>query len=151
MFQCEDLFGTITNTIDYKNRIVVPSFTGVVPQNKLLLFQDNDFFSIYSYHYFIQKVKKHYLGELEHANFLEEKHIIDAAYSHVLATVIVDLHNRIQIPKFVIDYYRLVQFDEMGKRLSSNVIVSGCNDHINVFRDRKTFDTFVRSKKRILN
>ena len=151
MFQCKDLFGTTINAVDCKNRVVVPSFTEVVPQDKLLLFQEENFLSIYSYYYFIQRIKKNYQNELNQANFLEEKRIIDEAYSRVLATVVVDLHNRIQIPKFVIDYYKFVQFDEVGKRLPSNVIVSGCNDHINVFRDMASFDMYVKSRKKNLN
>ena len=154
MFLHENLFGISEMGIDKKNRIVVPVFTGVQPKDQLLLLQDDEFFSIYESAYFLDYLFQLYGEKLNHLRYEEPdfwkvKQVYDDIFSRVVASVVVDSQRRIQLPSVVVDYYQLVGLDDANRKYSSSVIVRGCGDHVNVYRDIESMNKIIKSRKLI--
>ena len=139
MFGGDMIIGISEQSLDNKNRIILPKFTGASYEDELVLFQEEDNFSVYHMNYLIQKLgllEKNELLDLK--SFLVLKRRYDEIMSNVFAKCSVDRQKRILLPQLVVDYYQL----------SHSVIIRGAIDHVNVFKADKT-KSYVKKKSRV--
>ena len=141
----DEFLGVYFSKLDYKHRVNVPSFYGAEAGDELLLVAEGEYLSVYEKNHFKQKMIDSYSDSLvDSGNFLVMKRVNEKIFSNVFAVVKVDKQKRILLPKLVVDYYQL--HDE--------VIMKGCDDHINLYGSKEIFDKYsdgiklVDSKKR---
>ena len=120
------LLGTANIKMDAKNRIILPVFSGINAQEKVILFQEKDYFSIYKEDYFnkqIEKLEKEELIDLKHFLILKKRY--DELTSNIFSKVEVDNQRRIVIPKIIKECYDL----------KNQVCIRGAIDHLNVYNN----------------
>ena len=128
MFKTSNIIGTVKRNIDYKKRIVLPTFTDVKIGDNLVLLRDNSFYSIYLKSYFVNLVPFLEMEQLKKLReFLENKRVLDDRFNNVLSVNVVDKQKRILLPDEVIDNY--------GS--DNQVVLNGAWDHLNIFKDDK--------------
>lgn len=135
LFQCEA-------RKDNKNRIILPTKTGVETGDHLVIYKDDYFISIYNILLYEKRIKdlkriqvnakkagKHLLAD-------ELKHEIFYICSHIYDNIIVGKSNRIVIPKSCIEEYPL----------DDTVYLMGEYDHVNVFKNKETYKEYVKKR-----
>ena len=121
MFGKKIMLGNTIQTIDEKHRIILPKFTGAEKGDKLVLFQEENFFSIYSLEVLLNQIHQEVSVNLESFLILKDRN--DQLSSNVLAIVDVDRYRRVLFSPYVCEKYQL----------NDKVFISGAIDHINVF------------------
>lgn len=114
----EIITGNSTQKIDNKHRIILPNFTNAEEGEKLVLYEEFDFISIYSQSKFEEK----FISK-EPKSPIEQKKEYDELAKKILGTTEVKSQNRIVIPKEVIIQYKLLK----------EIIIQGAIDHINLY------------------
>ena len=126
MFSQEKMIGLSLQRLDEKNRFIMPGFTFASKGDQLILFQEDNYFSIYHETYFDNVISQFDQNSLSHLkDFLILKKQYDSFMSNVFAKVTVDGQKRILIPKLVKSIYQL----------DGNVVVNGALDHVNVYSE----------------
>ena len=129
--------GVSLASMDSKNRITLPKSMIFNENDKVILLEDFNILSMYHEEYFMRVIEQLDKNELhEFKDFLILKRQYDTLLSNVLARGCIDKQRRILIPKLIADSYQL----------KDSVFICGAYDHINIFKDKETFQ---KSKNRV--
>ena len=116
-----EIYGKKTRTLDYKNRIILPKESGIELKEKLIVYEDNGYCSLYSKKYFDKN------QNIEGKSFEEKKKELDDLALKIIAIIKVETESRITIPKEILDYYGI----------EKEVLLVGAKDHINIYPIKK--------------
>lgn len=145
MFGEECMSFTNTAKIDSKGRMSIPAKTGVEETDKVILFDNDEYVSIYNVFYCdrffnnLENARFKALAELrfEEAETLKQK--IEYYSSYLIERLTIDNQRRIIIPKYVINNFNY----------SNNVILYGEVNHVNIFKNEEQLNDYkIRVKKR---
>ncbi len=147
MFQDRDIFGTATQSIDSKNRLVLPKFCGAEENDEVIVYQEEDFLSIYQKKYFLDSISKvNFLNNKSFDDFLTKKAIYDLKFARVLMQSRVDKYRRIQLSKEIVLKYSLIRISDQD--VNNSVLLKGAWDHVNVFLDTEHMNRSLKLLKR---
>lgn len=138
MFGEESLFFITTVKLDNKNRMSIPSKTKIEPHEKIILFDNEDYISIYSDSYVdkfcdnLVKARLKAISRNDTNEALKLNYQLKYYNLFILAKLKVDNQRRIVLSKNIKDRFEY----------QNSIILQGEYDHINIFRNEDEFNNY---------
>ncbi len=121
MFGDETMLSSDIKKIDNKRRTFLPIFSNAESGDRLILFQEKNYFSLYLKKVFFEKYQILHEKEFDTLDeWMFQKHKIDELCLKI-SEILVDNQRRILLPKEIVELYQLKDY----------IYFSGAIDHIN--------------------